>query len=120
MFTKVYEILGITYVLMYCPMFDNEVMFPELDPAGGTTESRRMLIMGFGGDAGIKRVKPKGFNETFGYINGLRDAFSPGGTAASPKQIVSPIDGYTVHGMWQGGIMVTDPTKIIDIRRNVG
>jgi len=120
MFTKVYEILGITYVLMYCPMFDNEVMFPELDPAGGTTESRRMLIMGFGGDAGIKRVKPKGFTETFGYINGLRDPFSPGGTAASPKQIVSPIDGYTVHGMWQGGIMVTDPTKIIDIRRNVG
>ena len=117
-FTKYYSINGITFELMYCPMFDDKVLFPETHPEGGTTESRRMLALDFGGEAGIKRVAVKGQPSVFRYIPGMRDPFTPAGKG-SPSLAVSRSDGYEIHRMMWGGMMITDPTKVVDFRYNL-
>ena len=114
-YVNYYAYNGIMFELMYCPIFDNQVLFPERHPQGGTTESRRFLAMDIGGEAGVKRVVPRGFTEIYRFIPGMRDPFSPGGKG-TPTMTVSKVDGYEVHGMWQGGMMVTDPTKILDMK----
>jgi hypothetical protein len=115
-YVNYYAYNGIIFELMYCPLFDNRVLFPEEHPKGGTVESRRFVAMDIGGEAGVKRVVPRGFTEVFKYFPGMRDPFSVGGKGSNPGPAVSKVDGYEVHGMWQGGLMVTDPTKMIDMK----
>jgi len=119
-YVNYYAYNGIMFELMYCPLFDNRELFPEEHPKGGTTESRRFVAMDIGGEAGIKRVTPRGFTETFKYFPGMRDPFSVGGKGANPGLAVSKVDGYEIHGMWQGGLMVTDPTKMLDMKCLLG
>jgi len=76
-----------------------------------------MIAFDYGGDAGIKRIMPKGAQEEWGYISGLRDPWSPGGKG-TPKSIASEVDGYKVIRAKWGGIKVEDPTKIVDLRYN--
>ena len=114
-YVSYYAYNGIIFELMYCPIFDNQVLFPKRHPKGGTVESRRFLAMDLFGEAGVKRVVPRGFTEIYRFIPGMRDPFSPGGKG-TPTMTVSKVDGYEVHGMWQGGMMVTDPTKILDMK----
>jgi hypothetical protein len=118
-YVNYYAYNGIMFELMYCPIFDDRTLFPELHPKGGTTESRRFVAMDIGGEAGVKRVTPRGFTEVFRYFPGMRDPFSVGGKASNPTMAVSKVDGYEIHGMWQGGLMVTDPTKMLDMKCNV-
>jgi hypothetical protein len=45
----------------------------------------------------------------------MRDPFSAGGKG-QPKMVASPIDGYEVHFQKWGGMMIEDPTKVVDLR----
>ena len=119
-YVNYYAYNGIMFELVYMPLFDNRILFPEEHPKGGTTESRRFVAMDIGGEAGIKRVTPRGFTETFKYFPGMRDPFSVGGKSSNPGLAVSKVDGYEIHGMWQGGLMVTDPTKMLDMKCVLG
>lgn len=108
---------GVKVKLEIIPFFDDRVRFKDEHPLGGVTESYRMIALDYGGESGIYRVKVRGQEPIFAYLNGLRDPFTPGGSG-TPKQVVSKIDGYSViRAMW-GGLYVEDPTKIIDLRYN--
>ena len=97
--------------------FDDDVYFPQRHPDDlGIVESHRILALDYGEDAGIYRIKPKGVPEyNWGYIPGMRDPYSAGG-AKQPKHISSSIDGYEVHFQKWGGMMIEDPTKVVDLR----
>jgi len=118
-FVEYYAYNGITFKLMYNPMNDDKVHFPELHPAGGTVESRRMTVIGFGGEPNVYRVRPKGQPPVFKFIPGMRDPFSPAGSKQSYASTASPLDGYEVHSMDWVGCMIKDPTRIIDFRVNL-
>ena len=99
---------------------DDDVYFPQRHPDGaGIVESHRMIALDYGEDAGIYRVKPKGVPDyNWAYIAGMRDPFTAGGKG-SPKSVSSAIDGYEVHFQKWGGMMIEDPTKVVDLRLNV-
>ncbi|MGL5749944.1 MAG: hypothetical protein ACRCXT_05420, partial [Paraclostridium sp.] len=83
-------------------------------PDGGNVASYIYDIFDFGqtnGQANIMRVMQRNFEETFGYIPGLFDPFTPGGKAGNPKTVASPVDGYSVYGWKQRGIMIKNPIK---------
>lgn len=100
--------------------FDDDVYFPQRHPDGlGIVESHRILALDYGEDAGIYRIKPKGVPEyNWGYIPGMRDPYSAGGLK-QPKHISSSVDGYEVHFQKWGGMMIEDPTKVVDLRLSV-
>lgn len=113
---------GVRLTVEILDFFDDDVYFPRRHPEGkGILESHRVLTMGFGGEAGVYRTRAKGMAETiWGYKQGLRSPFSAGGKVnSSGASIASSTDGYEVHFMKSGGMMVEDPTKIIDIQMNV-
>jgi hypothetical protein len=114
---------GIRLIVEIMDFFDDDVYFPQRDPEGkGIVESHRMVALDYGGDAGIYRIKPKGVpngGDNWNYIAGMRDPFSAGGKKGSSGTIASPIDGYEVHRQLWGGIMIEDPTKIVDLRKQV-
>jgi hypothetical protein len=111
---------GVVIKVEILDFFDDDVYFPQRHPDGlGGVESHRILALDYGDEAGIYRVKPKGTPDyNWGYIPGMRDPFSAGGKG-QPKMIASPIDGYFVHYQKWGGMMIEDPTKVIDVRLNV-
>lgn len=83
-------------------------------PDGGNVASYVYDIFDFGttdGQANIMRVLQRNYEETFGYVPGIFDPFTPGGKAGNPKTIVSPVDGYAVYGWKQRSIMVKNPIK---------
>ncbi len=108
---------GVTIKVEILDFFDDDVYFPQLHPDGkGIVESHRILALDYGEEAGIYRIKPKGVPDyNWAYIPGMRDPFSPAGKG-SPKLVASPIDGYEVHLQKWGGMMIEDPTKIVDLR----
>jgi hypothetical protein len=110
---------GVCLKVEIIPFFDDDIRFKTRHPGGnkGVVESHRMIAFDYGGDAGIKRIMPKGAQEEWGYISGLRDPWSPGGKG-TPKSIASEVDGYKVIRAKWGGIKVEDPTKIVDLRYN--
>jgi hypothetical protein len=109
---------GVVIKVEIVDFFDDDVYFPQRHPDGlGVVESHRILALDYGGEAGIYRVKPKGVPDyNWGYINGMRDPFTPAGKGAQPKMMASRVDGYEVHSQMWGGMMVEDPTKIVDLR----
>lgn len=111
---------GIVIKVEIMDFFDDDVYFPQRHPDGkGGTESHRIIALDYGDTAGIYRVKPKGVPDyNWGYIPGMRDPYSAGGKN-QPKHISSPIDGYSVHFQKWGGLMIEDPTKIVDIKLSV-
>lgn len=118
-FVEWYSYNGIMFKLMLNPMFDDQIHFPQRHPLGGTVESRRMVVMGFGGEPNIYRVRPKGQPAVFKYIPGMRDPFSAAGQKMNPGTTVSRVDGYEVHGMDWIGCMVKDPTVLMDFQINL-
>lgn len=113
---------GVTLDITILDFLDDDVYFPERDPNGqGTLESHRMFVMGWGESADIYNVKLKGEEEMiFGCIAGLRDPYSPAGSSrTSPKMMASSIDGYITHCKKTGGMVMTDPTKVLEFRKNV-
>jgi hypothetical protein len=111
---------GVTLKVEILDFFDDDVYFPQRHPDGlGVAESHRMLALDYGEDAGIYRVKPKGVPDyNWGYIPGMRDPFSPAGKKQA-KHISSRVDGYEVHLQKWGGMMIEDPTKVVDLRLNI-
>ena len=118
-YTEYYAYNGIKFKLILNPMYDDKVKFPEMHPLGGTVESRRMTVIGFGGEPNVYRVRPKGQAPVMKFIPGMRDPFSPGGSKQSYAMTASPLDGYEVHMMDWTGCMIKDPTRIIDFRVNI-
>lgn len=113
---------GVTLDVTILDFLDEDVYFPERDPGGqGTLESHRMFVMGWGDSADIYNVKLKGQEEmNFGCIAGMRDPYSPAGSSrTSPKMMASSIDGYITHCHKFGGMVMTDPTKVLEFRKNV-
>ena len=111
---------GVVIQVEILDFFDDDVYFPQRHPDGkGITESHRILALDYGDNAGIYRVKPKGVPDyNWAYIPGMRDPFSPAGKG-SPKMVASPVDGYSVHFQKWGGMMIEDPTKVVDLRLSV-
>lgn len=111
---------GVVIKVEICDFFDHDVYFPQRHPDGkGIVESHRILALDYGEEAGIYRIKPKGVPEfNWGYIPGMRDPFSPGGKG-QPKAMASRVDGYEVHLQKWGGMMIEDPTKVVDLRLSV-
>jgi hypothetical protein len=116
-FTEFYAYNGITFEVTINPMQDDKVHFPELHPEGGTTESRRMTVIGLGGDPNVYQVKPKGWKPVMTYVPGIRNPFSGGGLGYS--MAASSLDGYRVDFMDTVGCMIKDPTKIFDFVCNI-
>jgi len=108
---------GVVIKVEIVDFFDDDVYFPQRHPDGkGISESHRILALDYGEDAGIYRVKPKGVPDyNWGYIPGMRDPFSAGGKN-QPKMMASSVDGYAVHFQKWGGMMIEDPTKVVDLR----
>lgn len=108
---------GVRLEVEIIDFLDDDVYFPQRHPDGkGGVESHRIIALDYGDNAGIYRVKPKGVPDyNWAYIPGMRDPFSAGGKG-QPKLAASPIDGYEVHMQKWGGLMIEDPTKIIDLR----
>jgi len=110
---------GIELQVEIADFMDDDTYFPQLHPEGkGIAESHRMIIMGFGGEPGIYRTKVKGLEDIHAVVSGIRDPWSVGGKGHM-KQAASKVDGYTPICMKTGGMLLTDPTKIIDLRLNV-
>lgn len=111
---------GVVIMVEILDFFDDDVYFPQRHPDGkGIVESHRILALDYGDTAGIYRVKPKGVPDyNWAYIPGMRDPFSPAGKG-SPKMVASRVDGYEVHFQKWGGMMIEDPTKVVDLRLNV-
>jgi len=110
---------GVRLKVEIIPFFDDDVRFKVRHPDGnkGLVESHRMVAFDYGGDAGVYRIKVDGLDSEWRYLPGLRDPFSAGGRGSS-AMAVSKIDGYEViYGKW-GGLMIEDPTKIVDLQFN--
>jgi len=110
---------GIRLTVEIIDFFDDETHFSRRHPDGkGTIESHRMITMGFGEEAGVYRTTAKGYDDLiWKYLPGMRDPFSPGTKKNSASSFaVSSVDGYQVHFMKAGGMMIEDPTKIIDMQ----
>tara|TARA_R110000868_G_scaffold363462_2_gene625748 strand:- start:4460 stop:5962 length:1503 start_codon:yes stop_codon:yes gene_type:complete len=117
-FTEYHFVNGVGIKVEIMDFFDDDVHFSQKHPAGkGTVESHRMVAFDYGGDSGIKVMKPKTGSDFWGYISGLRDPLDPQGNVA--KKMSSSVDGYEAHFMKIGGIKVTDPEKIIDYQLNI-
>ncbi len=118
-FSEYHYYNGVKVTVEVLDFFDDDVMFPQRHPDGsGISESHRMIVLGLGEDAGIKRVKIKGQDDVMAVIPGLRDPYSAGGKGMM-KQIVSPLDGYKVVCAKWGGLNLEDPTKVLDWQLNV-
>lgn len=104
---------NVEFKLSVDSMYDDKNRNKILHPDGGVTESYRYDIYDLGTQgerANIQKVAVKGQNYIIhGYIPGLRDPFSP--TGAAPKQLVTAKDAWEEHKFYQGGVMVTDPSK---------
>jgi len=113
-FVKLADINGITLEFMHIPQYDDYVRNKKSHPEGGTAESHRMTIMDFGtsqGEPNIQLVRAKGFEETMGFIPGLRDPYSAGGVG-KPKMMATSVDGYEIHKADWCGIMVRNPMRM--------
>jgi hypothetical protein len=109
---------GVQVDVAILPFMDDEIRFKAKHPTdSGVVESHRMIAFDFGGDSEIYRIKIKGQEDVWNYIPGLRDPFSAGGKG-QPKLAVSELDAYIINRAMWGGMVVKDPTRIIDWQYN--
>lgn len=121
-YTAVGFVNGIEVTLMKLPFLDDPTLNTAQHPDGGLVSSYEMLIMDIGtsnGKPNIEKVVVKGSEvDAYGYVPGLRDPFSPNGSAGRPKMAAHLKDGYDVGCMHISGIKVNNPTKIARILPN--
>lgn len=113
-FVKYATVNGITFEVVIDPMKDDHIRNKERNSDGILKSSLEYELLDFGtssGNPNIQKVAIKGEEEWFNYIPGMRDPFSAAGSGMSPKQIVSKVDGYELHRMYQGGIMIKNPMR---------
>jgi hypothetical protein len=114
-FNMLADINGLRFEFMHIPEYDDPIRNKLYHPDGGLIESYRLTIMDFGTQAGhpnIQLVRVKGNDEVFGYEPGLRDPYSPGGKARSPKIMASAVDGYVIHRADWCGVKVHNPLRM--------
>lgn len=116
---------GVEIEVVHRPFFDDPERYKLKHPTEpGLVSSRNILVTDYIGQAGIKRLQVKGYeNGIYKYIAGMRDPFSPGGLGAganSKAPASSSVDQYEVHGMEFTGCVVEDPTKILWMPYNIG
>lgn len=114
-YTKVIDINGIILKFIHIPWYDDPVRFKKYHPDGGLVESYRLTLMDFGtqkGEPNIQMVRIKGQDEIFAYLPGLRDPFSPNGSAGRPKMVASKVDGYEITRADWCGIKVHNPLRM--------
>lgn len=121
-FVKFADINGIRVEFMHLSHYDDPVRNTIKHPDGGLAESHRMTIMDFGtsdGEANIQMIRGKNQNEVFGYINGLRSAYTPGGGGRQMTQMSSPVDGYEIHKADWCGVRIKNPARCAEFIPNV-
>jgi hypothetical protein len=98
---------------MYSDPIRNKIQAPNNGHFfGGLAEAYRMDIFDIGtadGEPNMQKVISSADPEITGYINGMRDPYSPSG--AQPKQIVTSVDGFEVHKMCTFAVMLRDPSR---------
>lgn len=106
---------GIKVKLLVIPQYDDQILHKTPMPGkSGMAESYRYTILDFGtssGEPNIQRLVPKGGNEIYKYVPGLRDPFSPN-SGTNPGMIASKVDGYEIIRAITGGIMVKNPMRM--------
>lgn len=114
-FAGVATINGINFRFMHLPHYDDIIRNKTPHPNGGMAESHRMTIMDFGNrqEPNISKLRQKGFEPQYTYIPGLRDPYSKGGLG-KPRMTTSSVDGYTLNLADKGGMVVKDPTRVIE------
>lgn len=121
-FTSLGLLNGIEVELMKLPFLDDPTLNTTQHPDGGLVSSYEMLIMDIGtsnGKPNVEKVLVRGSEQdVYGYVPGLRDPFSPNGSASKPKMSANLKDGYQVGGMHISGLKVNNPTKIARILPN--
>jgi hypothetical protein len=114
-FVKYASVNGINFEIVIDPMKDDPVRNKERNSDGILKSSLEYELLDFGTSAGspnIQKVAIKGEEEWFNYIPGMRDPFTADAKGSNtPKQIVSKVDGYELHRMYQGGIMIKNPMR---------
>lgn len=113
---------GITFELMHDPMKDDPVRNKIYHPEGGLASSREYDLLDFGtanGKPNIQRVALEGEEEVFKYIPGMRDPYSPKNSSTAPGAVASSVDGYEVHRMFIGGIMIHNPMRCMRIKPSI-
>lgn len=111
---KYVSVNGIEFNLMVDPMKDDPVRNKILHPSGGLASSYVFDIWDVGttnGNPNIQKVVVKDNEEFFGYIQGMRDPFSPYNKLAAPRSQASSVDGYSVYKQYIGGAVVRNPFK---------
>jgi len=110
---------GISFELMHDPMKDSPIRNKIYHPEGGLASSREYDLLDFGtadGKPNIQKVALKGDEDIYKYIPGMRDPYSPYNKLSSPGQTASSVDGYEVHRMYIGGVMITNPMRTMRIK----
>ena len=105
---------GIEILLMKDPMLDSPTVGKFKLPGGGYVTSYNYNIWDFGtvnGEANIQKVAIKGNKEYTIYIPGLRNPFTPNGMGMNPTPAASSVDGYSLHKMINGSIMIKNPLR---------
>ena len=118
-FTEYMGPQGIKVTVRVDSLYDDRERNKEYHPDGGVAESYRYDIFDIGtteGEANISKVYMKGFEDIMGYQTGLRNPWSPNG---EKNIMTTSTDGYTVHRMCMGGVMVKDPSKCATLIPNI-
>lgn len=108
--------------VMVDPTFDDDVRFkvPGPENGKGTAKSYEYQILNVGkvegGEDNIRLVFPENGEDIRGYEPGLRHPYDVQAKQGGGKLMASAVDGYTIHKMFIGGIMVKDPTRCATIR----
>lgn len=111
---------GIDIDVMHEPLYDVTDRNKILMPGFGTmpAESFRMDIATLGTDKGEANIKLYEVEDAdvWGFIPGMRDPFTG---AKNPKMMASRVDGWEEHRMWQGMVLVSDPTRCMVYKPDV-
>lgn len=111
---------GIEVTLMHDPYKDDMVRNKLRIPGKpGFAESRVFDIYGLGDNSGgpnIQLVYQEGQEDIRGFIPGFRHPFDPN---AVNSVMATPVDGWTEHRGFIGGVQVNDPTKTATYKPNI-
>lgn len=115
---------GTTLGVLVDPSYDDEARFGKVRGPGGqgTAKSYEYQILNVGrvgGEDNIRLVFPGEEEDIRAYEPGLRDPYDVSARKRGGKMAANPVDGYTVHRSFAGGVMVKDPTRCATVRPNV-
>ena len=120
-YTAVGFVNGIEVTLMKLPFLDDPTLNTIQHPDGGLVSSYEMLIMDIGttnGKPNVVRMNIDNEPEIYFYVAGIRDPFSPKGSAGAPKMATSGKDGYKFGRKFTAGLKINNPTSIARIVPN--